>query len=71
MSAITLHPATSNLLVQMIAHTLANWGQRLKAAQAAAVQRREERELIQMIQTYEQSMPAFAADLRAALARRN
>jgi len=49
------------------------WLRVLKAANArleAARQARAERELLAMAAMYQDSMPSFAADLRAALARK-
>ena len=44
---------------------------RIKANMAAAGERRAERELLALAETYEHSMPSFAAELRAANARRD
>lgn len=72
MSAIaTLKPLQGNLISEMIGHTIRRLVANVKAARHQAAVRREERQLIEMIQTYEHAMPAFAADLRAALARRS
>ena len=42
----------------------------VKARMAAAAEARAERELLALAAQYEQSMPSFAAELRAANARR-
>lgn len=42
----------------------------LKAKLAAAAERRAEREMLALADAYESSMPSFAAELRAANARR-
>lgn len=43
----------------------------IKAYRAAAADRAAERELLNLAEQYEMSMPSFAAELRAANARRN
>ncbi|TDP72384.1 hypothetical protein [Roseateles toxinivorans] len=43
----------------------------VKAYRAAAADRAAERELLNLADQYEMSMPSFAAELRAANARRN
>lgn len=43
----------------------------VKARLAAAADARAERELLALAQEYEQSMPSFAAELRAANCRRS
>ncbi|MDN3919332.1 hypothetical protein [Roseateles violae] len=42
----------------------------IKARMAAAAERRAERELLELAAQYDQSMPSFAAELRAANCRR-
>lgn len=71
MSATTAHTTPGNLLLDMAVSATRQWLGNVKAARRAAAQRREERELIKMIGAYEHAMPSFAADLRAALARRS
>lgn len=71
MSAITHHTTPSNLLLDMAGQAVRGWIAAVKTAREAAARRREERDLVRMIETYEHTMPSFAADLRAALARRS
>ncbi|MCA0176253.1 MAG: hypothetical protein LCH73_08225 [Proteobacteria bacterium] len=71
MSVTALNRTPGNLLLDMATSTLQQWFADFQAARKQAALRREERELMQMIATYEHAMPSFAADLRAALARRS